>query len=319
MLITRTPLRVSLFGGGTDFPSYYEKNGGCVLTTAINKYVYVIIKPRIDNNIRVSHTHIETTHYFAKLKHELVREAIRLTGLPNGVEIITIGDLPSGMGLGSSSSVLVGLLKAMHVYCHNDVSNEVIAQEACSIERDVLHKPIGVQDQYIASYGGFRFIQFFDSGVRIGPDLKDDRSSVQDRLMLFSTGVARKSSNVLTEQVHKIAKNRPELDEMKELATSAINELSRASYDVVGGLLDTSWRIKRKLAPNITNPKIERIYDRAMRAGALGGKIVGAGGGGYLLIYCPLDKKDAIIRIFEGWDELPFALEPEGTKVIFNA
>jgi len=317
MLITRTPLRVSLFGGGTDFPSYYKKNGGCVLPTAINKYVYVIIKPRTDNQIRVCHTHIETTHYFEKIKNDLIREAIRLTGLPNGVDIITIGDLPSGMGLGSSSSALVGLLKAMHVYCHNDVSNEVLAQEACMIERDILKRPIGVQDQYIAAYGGLRFIQFMKS-IWVGPDLKEHREALQERLLLFSTGVSRKSSDVLTEQVHKIAKNRHELDEMKDIASKGVERLCGAFYDAVGGLLDDSWRIKRKLAPNITNPKIEYIYDKAMRAGALGGKIVGAGAGGFLLIYCPLGKKDAIKRIFKGWNELPFALEPEGTKVIFN-
>jgi D-glycero-alpha-D-manno-heptose-7-phosphate kinase len=318
MLITRTPLRVSLFGGGTDFPSYYEKNGGCVLTTAINKYIYVIIKPRIDNNVRVSYTHIETTHYFAKLKHELVREAIRLTGMPSGVEIITIGDVPAGMGLGSSSTVLVGLLKAMHTYCHNEVSDEIIAQEACTIERDVLNKPIGIQDQYIAAYGGLRFIQFSDEGVVVSEDLSEHRSPLQDRLMLFSTGVSRKSSDILTEQERKIAKNSHLLNEIRDIAYSAMKKVSEASYDDVGHLMDSNWKIKRKLASHITNPKVDELYEQAKKLGALGGKIVGAGGGGFLLIYSPLDKKDAIRSIFKEWKELPFSFEPEGTKVIFN-
>jgi D-glycero-alpha-D-manno-heptose-7-phosphate kinase len=319
MLITRTPLRVSLFGGGTDFPSYYSKNGGCVLTTAINKYIYVIIKPRIDNNIRVSYTHIETTHYFAKLKHELVREAIRLTGLPNGVEIITIGDIPSGMGLGSSSTALVGLLKAMHVYCHNEVSDDVIAKEACAIERDMLNKPIGVQDQYIASYGGLRFIEFSNSGVVVSHDMEKHRLPLQDRFMLFSTDITRKSSTVLTEQKHKIDKNRPALDKIRGLALSAMKELSRASYDAVGLLLDESWTIKRGLASNVSNNKIDELYKKAKDAGALGGKITGAGCGGFLLIYSPPEKKDAIRNALKELKELPFAFEPEGTKVIFNS
>jgi len=318
MLITRTPLRVSLFGGGTDFPAYYEKNGGCVLTTAINKYVYVIIKPRIDNKVRVSCTHIQTVRHTKDLKHELIREAMSLTGMPNGVEITTIGDIPAGMGLGSSSSIIVGLLKAMHIYCHNEVSDDIIAREACMIERDILHKPIGVQDQYIASYGGLRFIQFSNSGVSVSPDISNHRRALQDRFMLFSTGVTRKSSDVLTEQEHEIAKNRPILDEMRDLASFAFEKVSRASYDAVGHLLDRSWILKRKLASNITNPKIDRLYHKAMKAGALGGKVAGAGGGGFLLIYSPPEKKDAIRKALRELRELPFAFEPEGTKVILN-
>jgi len=318
MLIVRTPLRISLFGGGTDFPAYYEKHGGCVLSTAINKYIYVIISPRIDNKIRVSCTHIQTTHHVDRLKHELIREAMRLIGMPNGVEIITIGDVPSGMGLGSSSTVTVGLLKAMHIYCHDEVSDEIIAQEACRIERDVLKKPIGVQDQYIASYGGFRFINFLPNEIDVSKDMAKHRLALQERLMLFSTGTSRKAVDVLGEQQNRIAKNRHKLDEIRDIAIRATEMVCRASYDSVGHLLDDSWTIKRKLAPNITNPRIEQLYAKAMKAGALGGKITGAGGGGFLLIYSPLEKKDAIRKALKELKELPFAFEPDGSKVIFN-
>ena len=318
MLITRTPLRIGLFGGGTDFPGYFKKEDGCVINTAINKYIYVVIKPRIDNKTRVSCTHIQTVNHIENIKHDLIREAIKKTNMPGGVEIITIGDVPAGTGLGSSSSVTVGLLKAMHEYTRNPVDNETLAQEACDIEINILKHPIGVQDQYAAAFGGFRFIEFKKNGdvVLNKPSFYRD---FNDRLMLFYTGIVRKAEDVLTEQTKKIFNNMELLTQVKEIAVQANNSLLLGDYDTVGYLLHETWKIKKQLASGITTKKIDSLYKMALDAGAYGGKISGAGGGGFLVVYAPLDKKDSVRKALKELREVPFRFELEGSKVIFNA
>lgn len=318
MLITQTPLRVSLFGGTTDFPAYFTKDGGCVLGSAIDKYIYVALNPRIDRRIRVSCTHIQTVSHLRNLRHDLVREAMKLTGIDHGLDIYTMGDIPAGTGLGSSSSVTVGLLKAMHVYTNNDVSAQTLAEEACHIELEVLKKPIGVQDQYLAAVGGFRFFTFDAEGVKFSQNNSRVANELNDRIMLFFTGVTRKSEDILREQDSKTKQNTPFLNEIKSLAYRAVKEIDDGNYDTMGTLLHQSWVLKQKLASGIANKRVGDLYEKALKAGALGGKIAGAGGGGFLLIYSPPENKKAVRGVLRELREVPFRFDPLGSRVIYS-
>ena len=315
MLIVQTPLRISLFGGGTDFPSYYEEHGGCVLTTAINKYTYVILKSRQDKRVRVSCTHIQTVSHIHNLRHDLIREAMKLVGVDRGIEIYTIGDVPAGTGLGSSSSITVGLLKALHTYKEEEVSSLQIAEEACKIEREILGRPIGVQDHYITALGGFRFLWFSSTGIELGAKIVG--SGLDDWMMLFFTGIVRKAEDVLAEQERRVVRNTALLDKIQGLTYMARGRLLEGDYSVMGELLDRYWRIKKGLSSGVTNEKLDGFYKTAMKAGALGGKITGAGGGGFLLTLSQPDKKDAIRKALK-LRELPFAFDPCGTRVVYD-
>jgi D-glycero-alpha-D-manno-heptose-7-phosphate kinase len=322
MLITQTPLRISFLGGGTDFPDYYRREEGWVLSTAINKFIFVIIKERFDDKIRVGYTRTELVDTIDELQHELVRECLRKTGIRRGVEISTMADIPSeGSGLGSSSSVTVGLLNAMYNYLGTPVDHERLAREACEIELDILGKPIGVQDQYIAAYGGQRFLQFGRNGQVIVEQMglgAEQYRRLNRSLLLFYTNVARKAENVLTEQLQKMETNLDLLREMKRLALVAREALRAEAFDDFGVLLDQSWQIKKQLASRVSNHAIDELYTKARKAGALGGKITGAGGGGFFLIYAPMQKQDEVRQALSALPELPFGLERDGTKVIFN-
>ena len=322
MIVVQTPLRVSLFGGGTDFPKYYLAEGGCVLTTTIDKYIFVTIKKRFDDKLRVGYTLTELVDEVSEIQHELIREAFKKTGIERGVEITTMGDIPAtGSGLGSSSSVTVGALHAMYTYLGEKILADRLASEACEIEIDQLEKPIGVQDQYIASFGGFRWIEFTPEGkidvqkVELEPRLE---SQLNENLLLFFTGTTRSSSSILTEQKANINRHDHVLRAMKDLARAARDEVSRQNFDALGTLLHESWQLKRQLASNVSNELIDEIYDAALKAGALGGKITGAGGGGFLLIYCPDGKRKEVRHALRNLRELPFQFEPDGSKVIFN-
>lgn len=322
MIITQTPLRVSFFGGGTDFRDFFQREEGWVLTSAINKYIFVIIKERFDDKIRVGWTRTELVDHVDELQHELVRECLRKTGITKGVEISTMGDIPSeGSGLGSSSTVTVGLLNAMYQYRGTPVEHERLAREACEIEINVLGKPIGIQDQYIAAYGGQRFIRFCKNGEVTVESLglsTDQYRRLNRSLLLFYTNIARKAESVLTEQVKKIGDNLAVLREMKNLAITARTCLHAEDFDEFGRLLDQGWRLKKQLASQISNTMIDDLYEVALGAGALGGKITGAGAGGFLLLYCPPAKQDDVRRALSMLPELPFALEQDGSKVVFN-
>lgn len=322
MIIVQTPLRVSLFGGGTDFPDYFRAEGGCVLSTAINKYIFVIIKRRFDQQLRVGYTRTELVSRLDDLQHELIREALRMTGIYQGVEVATMGDIPSrGSGLGSSSTVTVGALHAMYAYKGELVSAEKLAQAACTIELDILGKPIGVQDQYIAAYGGLRFFEFKPDGSVASQslDLSDTtRRTLSQNLLLFFTGVTRPSSEILHEQKSNISQRLPLLRHMKNLADQARRELLAGHIDAIGALLDEAWQYKKQLASRVSNTLIDELYTTARQAGASGGKITGAGGGGFLLLCCPLERQAAVRARLAGLQELPFALEPDGSKPIFN-
>jgi D-glycero-alpha-D-manno-heptose-7-phosphate kinase len=325
MIITQTPLRISFAGGGTDFKGYYERSGGAVLSTAIDKYIFVIVKERFDSKIRIGYSRTEMVDDVTEIEHELAREAMRKAGIESGVEISTMADIPSeGSGLGSSSSVTVGLLHALYAFRGELVTPERLAKEACEIEIDILGKPIGKQDQYIAAYGGLRLIEFnADDTVNVSPvPLTDERRlRFGESLLLFYTGVTRKADNILSEQKTNIAARLDTLDTLKAQTREIFDALTSPTQEGmnrVGRVLDAGWRHKRKLTEKISNSEIDDLYERALDAGATGGKIAGAGGGGFLLLFCPPDRQSAVRQALAHLKELPFALERDGTKVIFN-
>lgn len=322
MIIVQTPLRVSLFGGGTDLPAYYRQEGGCVLSTAIDKYVFVTVKERFDDLLRIGYTRTEMVEDVSQVQHELIREAMRKTGVTRGVEVSTMADIPSaGSGLGSSGAVTVGALHALYGHRGEIVPAEQLAREACEIEIDILGKPIGVQDQYISAYGGLRWIEMRPDGTIcveravFDPQLEQQLS---ENLLLFFTGVTRDASSILGEQEANIEGSKPVLRAIKDLAREARAQAFKGDVDALGRMLHESWLLKRRLASKISNDPIDEIYQAAVRAGALGGKITGAGGGGFMLIYCPDGRRQAVREAMRGLRELPFRFEPDGTKVIFN-
>jgi len=322
LIIVQTPLRISFFGGGTDFPSFFMEEGGCVLNSAIDKFIFLTIKERFDDKLRVGYTHTEMVDGIDEIKHELIREALRTTGIQSGVEITTMGDIPSeGSGLGSSSTVTVGALHAMYAYRGEIVSAEKLAREACTIEIETLKKPIGIQDQYIAAYGGLRFFEFKPDGqvktekVHISVDA---RRALNDNFLLFFTGVGRQSSAILKEQKNNIKDRSSELREIKYMAYQAREYIETENFDALGDLMHQSWELKKRLAGTISNSQINDLYDAARSAGAIGGKIAGAGGGGFLLLYVPYERQDKVRAVLKNLQELPFRLESDGTKIIFN-
>jgi D-glycero-alpha-D-manno-heptose-7-phosphate kinase len=298
------------------------EEGGCVLTSAIDKYIFVSVKERFDDKLRVGYTQTEMVDCVDEIQHELIRESLRLTGIRSSLEVTTMGDIPSeGSGLGSSSTVTVGALHAMYTYLGEIVSAEQLAREACKIEMDVLKKPIGIQDQYIAAYGNLRYFEFQPDGqvktekVQLDPE---SRRAFNDRFLLFFTGVSRRADNILKEQKENIRDRIAILREIKQMVNEARTLLAGGDFDNFGQLLHESWKLKKSLAGSITNGAIDNMYELARRAGATGGKITGAGGGGFLLLYVPYEKQLSVRRALCELRELPFRLESDGTKVIFN-
>lgn len=322
MIIIQAPLRVSLFGGGTDFPSYFLEHGGCVLTSAIDKYIFVTVKQRFDKKLRVGYTQTEMVDSVDEIRHELIREALRKSGINEGVEITTMGDIPSqGSGLGSSSTVTVGALHAMYAFKRELVLAERLARDACEIELEILGSPIGIQDQYIAAYGGLRFMEFQTNGEVICHKVQLDTRTLRhlnESLLLFFTGITRKANGILSEQKLNINQRLVVLSEMKQLAHTACDELHKGNIDAIGTLLNESWELKKQLASQISNGDINDLYDTAIRAGATGGKITGAGGGGFLLVYCPRGRQESVRDALKHLQELPFNLGQDGSKVIFD-
>ena len=322
MIIVQTPLRISFFGGGTDFPSFFMEEGGCVLTSAIDKYIFVSVKERFDEKLRVGYTQTEMVDCIDDIQHELIRESLRMTGIRSSLEVTTMGDIPSeGSGLGSSSTVTVGALHAMYTYLGEMVSAETLAREACRIEMDVLKKPIGIQDQFIAAYGNLRYFEFLPDGqvktekVKLDPE---SRRAFNDRFLLFFTGVSRRADTILKEQKENIKERIAILREIKQMVHEARRVLDGGDFDTFGRLLHESWKLKKSLAGSITNGAIDDLYELARRNGAIGGKITGAGGGGFLLLYVPYEKQLSVRNALCGLRELPFRLESDGSKVIFN-
>jgi len=322
VIITQTPLRISFAGGGTDFRGFYEKEYGSVVSTAIDKYIYVIIKERFDDLIRVGYTQTEMVESVDEIHHELVREAMRMVGITKGIEVSTMADIPSeGSGLGSSSTVTVGLLNALYAYMGEAVTAETLARQACEIEIGVLGKPIGKQDQYIAAYGGLRHFRFYgNEDVDVSSINIDEgaRQRLCESLLLFYTGSTRKSSDVLSEQRSNIASKMPLLIEMRNQADELARLLKVGAIASLGQTLREGWIRKRQLASGISNPQIDELFDLAMSAGAIGGKVTGAGGGGFFLVCTPPENRAAVRKKLSHLRELPINLSRDGSKIIFN-
>lgn len=326
MLITQTPLRISLAGGGTDLPGYYREHGGYVVSTAIDKYIYVIVNARYDDLIYVDYSRKEIVDSIDEIRHELVREAARMAGMTNGFEVAMMADIPSeGSGLGSSSTLTVGLLNAFYNFRGIQVEQERLAREASEIEITILGKPIGRQDQYIAAYGGLCSISFEANGskedhVRVERlSLSNDQlRRIGSNLLLFFTNVVRQAANILSEQNRRIPDTVELHHRIKELAHRTRDAISNGEYDEIGTILDENWELKKELADGITTPAIDEMYRMAKEGGALGGKISGAGGGGFLLCYCRRDAQDGMRTALADYREMPFMLDPFGSRVIFN-
>ena len=322
MIITQTPLRISFFGGGTDFKEFYEKEEGFVVSTAIDKYIFVIVKERFDDFIYVNYSKKERVETPEQIEHDLVREAMLKTKVQEGIEITILADIPSeGSGLGSSSSLIVGLLNAFYQYKGEQVTAKKLAEDACEIEIDICKRPIGKQDQYIAAYGGLASIGFNkDESVKVKKfEISNyNRRLLGSNLMLFFTGMTRSSSDILTEQKFKTKSNTQELLHLKELAKISEETISKGKFELLGKMLDMNWMLKKKLSSNIANSNIDKMYEIALNAGASGGKIAGAGGGGFLLLYCEREKQSNVRNALKEFKEMPFILEKDGSKVIFN-
>jgi D-glycero-alpha-D-manno-heptose-7-phosphate kinase len=322
MIITQTPLRIGLLGGGTDLPGYYREHGGRVLNCALDKYVYVIVKQRFDDDIYVNYSKKEIVSRVEDLEHELVREAMQMTGVANGVEITTLADIPSaGSGLGSSSAVTVGLLHALFAYQGRQVSAEELAERACTIEIERCGKPIGKQDQYIAALGGIRDIRFGPGDEVIAEELglhAADRRALQQQIMLFYTGITRSADTILAEQNANMEATRPQLDLLRDLAGFAVERLRSGDVDAIGPAMRESWEAKRKLASGVSNGQIDVAVSQALDAGASGAKLTGAGGGGFLLVICPMEQQRAVRRSLAGMRELPIKLDHLGSRVVLN-
>jgi D-glycero-alpha-D-manno-heptose-7-phosphate kinase len=322
VIVTQTPLRVGLVGGGTDLPAYYREHGGRVLNAAIDKYVYVIVKQRFDDDIYVNYSKKEVVSRVEDIEHELVREAMHMTGVRGGVEITTLADIPSaGSGLGSSSSVTVGLLHGLFAYQGHQASAEELAERACAIEIDRCRKPIGKQDQYVAAFGGICDIHFgpgdrvFVDKIRMSAQL---RRRVQSELLLFFTGITRSADAILSEQSANISGRLQQLGQLRDLAAEAARGLRVGDVNALGFALTKSWQAKRMLASGVSNAQIDEAVEAALSAGATGAKVTGAGGGGFLLVVCPLEAQREVRDRLAHMRELPIRVEPLGSRVIFN-
>ncbi len=314
MIISKTPLRVSLMGGGSDFPDYYLKHGGAVISSAIDKFIYVIAKRRFDDKIVLHYTRTETVDKVDEIKHDLIREALRMVGIEKRIEITTLADVPSeGTGLGSSSSLAVGLFNALYRYLGVEPKPDMLFEDACKLEIDILKKGIGKQDQYIAVHGGLRLI-LFQKQITSQSIPHRIRKELQKHLLLFYTGETRSASDVLSKSV--ASPNRDDiLGKQFKLCPDGVRYLREGDYKGFGKLVDNGWHIKKQLADCVTTPGIEVMYKEAMEAGALGCKVCGAGGGGFLLV---ITDNPQGIRAAMKYKELPIQLYPGGSEVILR-
>ena len=327
MIITRTPFRIPLGGGGTDLPPYYSKHGGFIFSVAINKYMYVAInRPIIDKLIRIKYSRTETVDSVDSIQHPLAREALKYFGFKDSIEIVSMADIPAGTGMGSSSAYLVGILKGLHAVKMNPVPLQELAEEACKIELDILKKPIGKQDQYLATFGGFTVMDIDKSGkVKVSQAnlFQDTIDELEDKLVLYFTGVSRDTLSILGEQSSKAKDPQSEviksLTRIKEIGRQIKNDLGEGNLKNFGKLLDEHWNVKKRMSSKISDSKIDQIYDLAKRSGVSGGKIIGAGGGGFFLFYCEGDKKKLRNAMHEkGLLEMKFTFDFEGSKVLVD-
>jgi D-glycero-alpha-D-manno-heptose-7-phosphate kinase len=321
MIASRAPFRISFAGGGSDLRGFYSRHPGCVLSASINKYMYILIHPFFDRRIQIKYSRTELVNSIAHIQHPIVRVALERFRL-EGVDINSIADVPAGTGLGSSCSFTVALLHALYAYVGKFASKEVLAREACEIEIDVLKDPIGKQDQYAAAYGGLNLITFFpDESVQVAPIVMPAgaRRRLCDNLLMFYLGGTRSASQILAEQQLNVQRDKEKfanLLRMTELAQQLHKSLSDGAIDDMGPILHEGWCRKRELASQISDKWIDACYDDALQHGATGGKLLGAGGGGFLLLYCPKEKQEGLTGSMKDFRRMDFEFDSAGATII---
>lgn len=325
MLISRTPVRASFCGGGTDLAAFYQNHpdGGAVTSLAMARYLYVTVNPRFDNSIRISYSSMEFVNNIDEIQHELVREAMKSTGVTDGIEITTIADIPSrGTGLGSSSAVTIGLLNALSSLAGNPMSSEELAKEACRIEIDVLGQPIGKQDQYAAAIGGANTIGFLpDGSVSIDPLVLSDNTKqrIENEFSLVYTGLTRSANSVLSKQKELTADRMEELSSLRLQAFQVRSALEGGRLEEVGRLLEESWQIKRNLVDGITGELLDNLHDQLIDSGATGAKLLGAGGGGFFLVHGDDEIKKRLENSLSSKHKiLPLLIDSQGSTIIHD-
>jgi D-glycero-alpha-D-manno-heptose-7-phosphate kinase len=325
MIITKTPLRLSFVGGGSDLPSYYREHGGAVLSTSIDKFVYITLNRRFDDSLRVSYSQTEEVESVGQLRHPLVKTVLMKLGVEGGLEITSIADVPSrGSGLGSSSAFTVGLLHCVYAYKGVYKSRSDLAAEACEVELGILREPIGKQDQYGTALGGVNLLRFnTDDSIHIEPVLAPPGviESVEQSMIMFYTGITRSASPILKQQAHNLASDRRKLETMHRmvaLTETMREELASSNIAAIGEILHESWVMKRSLGEGISTDFIDDCYATARKAGATGGKLLGAGGGGFLVFFAPQERHCDIKRGLAFLRQLDFRFERQGTTVIFD-
>jgi D-glycero-alpha-D-manno-heptose-7-phosphate kinase len=324
MIISRTPLRMSFVGGGSDLPSFYRRHGGAVVSTAVDKYVYVTVNRKFDSGIRIAYSKTEEVDSLDHIEHRFVKAALQLLDLPGGIEITTVADIPSqGTGLGSSSSFAVGLLNVLAAFQSRHMSSDELGVMSCRIEIDICGDPIGKQDSYAAAFGGLNLLEFRpDESVLVSPImlLPEVRETLQKRIIVFYTGITRSSTDILAEQWSNTARDADRqrtLSRMVELAYSLRDELQRGVLDSFGAILHENWMLKRTLASGVSTSDIDTWYETARTHGALGGKILGAGSGGFLMFYANEDRHAEIEKALAPLRRVHFKFEPLGSRILF--
>jgi D-glycero-alpha-D-manno-heptose-7-phosphate kinase len=327
MIISRAPVRLTLGGGGTDLKSYYSKYGGFLIAAAIDKYVFISANKRFYDNIRLSYSQTEIVDNVADIKHRIFRAALTLLDVDGGIELVSIADVPANCGLGTSSSFTVSLLNALHAYKRDFVTQKQLAEEACHIEIDVLREPIGKQDQYIAAFGGITCLTFEKDGnvlvepLKISPETMDQ---LESNISLFHTGIERSASDILSDQDEKSKRDDPaiieNLHKIKEIGLETRKVLEMGKVDEFGRLLHVHWETKRKRSSKMTDPFIDECYETARKNGALGGKLIGAGGGGFFMFYCHNSDKPGLSQAMKkaGLKPMRFSFDFEGAKILIN-
>jgi D-glycero-alpha-D-manno-heptose-7-phosphate kinase len=324
MIIARTPFRISFFGGGTDFPEWFNYNRGQVLSTTIDKYCYLTLRdlpPFFEHKFRISYSKIESVKSITEIEHPVVRELLNFFKVKSGIELHHDGDIPARSGVGSSSSFTVALIHALSAYNSKMISQDELSKLAIHIERDVLKEHVGFQDQIAAACGGLNKISFLPKNeYKISPVLvdKDRVKNLNDNLLLFFTGISRYSSNIIKHQLAELKNRESELNKMAEMVDVGVDILTNKnrSLDDFGLLLDESWQYKKSLTKHVTNDQINQIYKIATNNSAIGGKILGAGGGGFILFYAKRDNHEKIIKALDNFVHVPFRFEHEGSKIV---
>lgn len=330
MIIARSPVRITLGGGGTDLPSYYSKYGGALIAAAIDKYTSVVAYTRLfDNMIKLNYSMTEEVQTIPKIQHKIFREGLRYLNVTKSIELTSLSDIPARTGLGNSGSFAVSLLNALHAYKREFVSQQQLAEEACRIEIDILKEPVGKQDQYMAAFGGLTSLVFDKNGAVTVEPIKindESRDELENNIILFYTGITRHASSILKVQDQKSKKNHTQtlgtLHEIKKIGLDTKKAFERGDIDKLGEYLDLHWTMKKQLSKDISNPFLDDCYTTAKQQGALGGKIMGAGGGGFFLFYHNGDNTQKTIFVKtmmkKGLQKMRFRLDYEGSKILLN-